>query len=316
MLRGKKVLVTGGAGFLGQHLIAQLQERGVRPEDIFVPRIEEYDLRTQTDADRAFTTAKPDIVFHLAAVGGGVTFLKEHPGTVLHDNITLHTTIIDTARRHKVQKFVAIGSGLIYPASAPKPLREDTIWEGYPHETTACYGVAARALLSLVQEYRREFALDAIFLIPSNLYGPGDHFFAPHPHVIPATIRKLDDAHGAPITLFGTGEAAREFLYVKDAARAIVTAAQEYSSPEPMNLGTGVATPIREIAAAIKDALGSTSEIAWDATQPEGERVRCFDVSRMRDALSYAPHTSLADGLRETITWYRTEKARRAKEVA
>ena len=304
----ERVIVTGGAGFLGQHLVALLREKGIPEKHIFAPRSHQYDLRKQEDAERLFQDFPCDTVFHLATVTGGIGMMQQHPATVFHDNLLMNTHTLDAARKAGVKKFVAVGTGLIYPKGAPIPLREDTIWDGLPHEITACYGIPARALLTQCQAYRKEFGFNAIYVIPSNLYGPGDHFFNENPHVIPSLIRKFSEEK--EVTLFGKGEATREFLYVEDAARALIFVAERYDSPEPLNVGTGIATPIKEIAREIIALTSFKGTMRWDAAKPEGEKLRFFDSSKMK-ALGFAPKISLEDGLKETIDWYNANKTHR-----
>ena len=309
MLQNKRILVTGGTGFLGQHLVRALCDHGVPTQDISVPSSAEYDLRKHDEVERLFTNSKYDVVFHLATVAGGIELMQERPAEVFRDNLLMHTFAMDAARRHGVQKFIAVGSALIYPEGAPMPLREEDIWNGQPHPTTRCFGLPGRMLLAQAQMSRKQSGFNAIYLVLCNLYGPGDHFFTRHPHVIPAMIKKFDGANA--VTLFGTGDAAREFLHVRDAARALIDAAEKYDGEEPLNIGSGIVTPLRELAGIIAKESGFKGAINWDTTKPEGEKRRCIDSSRAKKMLSFTPTIALEDGLRETIAWYREEKHRR-----
>jgi GDP-L-fucose synthase len=314
-LPNKRIVVTGGAGFLGSHLVEQL--RTMRCRDIFVPRSGQYDLRTPEAVARLYRDARPEVIIHLAAVVGGIGANRENPGSFFYDNLLMGVELMEQARRQGVEKFVAVGTVCAYPKFTPVPFKEDDLWNGYPEETNAPYGLAKKMLLVQAQAYRQQYGLNAIYLLPVNLYGPRDSFDPSKSHVIPALIKKCVDAienHQSRIEVWGTGQASREFLYVADCARAIALAAERYEKGEPVNLGAGREIAIRELVSLIAELTGFRGEISWDGSKPDGQPRRCLDVSRAAREFGFRATTDFADGLRKTIEWYR--EARRAELAA
>jgi GDP-L-fucose synthase len=306
----KRVVVTGGAGFLGTCVVEALVERGCPPP--FVPRSREYDLRREADIVRMLEAARPDVVIHLAAVVGGIGANRENPGRFFYDNLMMGAQLIEQARLHGVAKLVAVGTVCSYPKFAPVPFREEDLWNGYPEETNAPYGLAKKMLLVQSQAYRQQYGFNSIFLLPVNLYGPGDNFDPKTSHVIPALIKKCVDAPEAgldEIVVWGTGSATREFLYVEDAAEAIVLAAERYDGAEPVNLGAGREISIRELVQLIAKLTSFEGRIVWDASKPDGQPRRMLDTSRAATGFGFVAKTSFEEGLRRTIDFYR--KARR-----
>jgi GDP-L-fucose synthase len=302
-------MVTGGAGFLGSAVVAKLREAGAA--EIFVPLVEDYDLRTLPDIERALADGRPDLVIHLAAVVGGIGANRENPGRFFYDNAMMGIQLIEAARTSGVAKFVVIGTVCAYPKYAPVPFREDDLWNGYPEETNAPYGLAKKMLLVQSQAYRDQYGFDSIYLLPVNLYGPGDNFDPASSHVIPALIKKCVDAteRGEPyIDAWGTGSVSREFLYVDDAARGIVLASERYDGREPVNLGVGAEITIRELTELIARLTGFTGQIRWDPTKPDGQPRRALDTSRAREGFGFTSSTPFEDGLRATIEWYRGQR--------
>ena len=309
-LQAKRITVTGGAGFLGSHVVERLRAAGC--EDIFVPRSREYDLRGEEGVRRLYDQARPELVIHLAAVVGGIGANRENPGRFFHDNLVMGAELMEQARRRGVEKFVAVGTVCAYPKFAPVPFREDDLWNGYPEETNAPYGLAKKMLLVQAQAYRQQYGFNAIYLLPVNLYGPRDSFDPAKSHVIPALIKKCVDAidQGAQqIEVWGSGAATREFLYVADCAEGIVLAAERYDGDAPVNLGAGREIRIRELAERIADLTGFRGTIVWDASKPDGQPRRCLDVSRAEKEFGFRATTDFVAGLRETIRWYRAQCA-------
>ena len=301
----QRVVVTGGAGFLGSFVVERLRARGCN--DIFVPRSRDYDLRDRAAIVRLFQDARPTLVIHLAAVVGGIGANREHPGRFFYDNAVMGIELIEQARRFQLPKLVVIGTICAYPKFTPVPFKEDDLWNGYPEETNAPYGIAKKALLVQCQAYRQEYGLNAVYLLPVNLYGPRDNFDPRSSHVIPALIRKCVEARNRRepfIECWGTGTATREFLYVEDAAEGIVLAAERYDKPEPVNLGSGREISIRDLASLIARLTGFTGEIRWDPTKPDGQPRRCLDTQRAKREFGFEAQTPFEEGLRRTIQWY------------
>jgi GDP-L-fucose synthase len=304
---GRRVLVTGGAGFLGSALVKVLSARGAA--HVFVPRSAEFDLREKTDVRRCFDAARPDVVIHAAAVVGGIGANRLHPGRFFYDNAVMGVHLVEEARRAGVAKFVGIGTVCAYPKFTPVPFREEDLWNGYPEETNAPYGLAKKMLLVQLQAYRQEYGLDGIYLLPVNLYGPRDNFDLETSHVISAMIRRFLEAKesGAKeVVLWGDGSPTREFLFVEDAAHGIVTAAEKYDGPEPVNVGSSEEISIRDLAALVASAAGYTGAIQWDATKPNGQPRRKLDVSRAETLFGWKSTVPLREGLTRTIEWYRS----------
>jgi GDP-L-fucose synthase len=306
----KRLMVTGGAGFLGRAVVRRLEAGGV--EDIFVPRSTDFDLRTPEGIRRALSVGEPAVIIHLAAVVGGIGANRENPGRFFHDNAVMGIELMEQARLAGVEKFVQIGTVCSYPKFTPVPFREDDIWNGYPEETNAPYGLAKKMLLVQGQAYREQYGFDVIHLIPVNLYGPGDNFDPASSHVIPALIKKCVDARERGddhIEVWGTGSASREFLYVDDAADGIVLATERYDDADPVNLGVGREITIRDLVELIVRLTRFQGEIRWDHSKPDGQPRRALDTSRARDRFGFVATTSFEDGLRETIAWYEGHRA-------
>jgi GDP-L-fucose synthase len=302
-----KILVTGGGGFLGTHVVERLRASG---EDPFVVRRREYDLTRWDDAERAFDKTKPELVLHLAAEVGGIGANRANPGRYWYANLAMGANVVELCRTHEVAKLVVLGTICAYPKFAPVPFREDDLWNGYPEETNAPYGVAKKSLLVGAQAYREQYGLNSIFLLPVNLYGPRDNFDLETSHVIPALIRKMVEAGERgerEIVLWGDGTPTREFLYVDDCAEGIVLAAERYDRPEPVNLGTGEEISIRDLAELVADVTGFDGEIVWDTSKPNGQPRRKLDVSRARELFGFEAKTSLREGLEQTVAWYRAQ---------
>ena len=311
-LAGKRIVVTGGAGFLGTAVCRLLAARGVAPENIFVPRRADYDLTVESAVERLYDDAQPDVVIHLAAEVGGIGANMAHPGRFFYANMAMGLHLVEHARRRGLAKFVHTGTVCAYPKYCPIPFREDDLWNGYPEETNAPYGVAKKALFVMLDGYRREYGLRSAVAVPVNLYGPGDNFDPASSHVIPALIRKCEEARltNAPeVVCWGTGAATREFLYVDDAAEGIVRAAEVMDEPLPINLGGGVEIPIRDLVVQIATACGYGGRIAWDTTKPDGQPRRGLDISRARKLLDWEPRQGFAAGLAKTVAWWREQAA-------
>ena len=308
-LTGKRIVVTGGAGFLGRHVCQELVQRHLA--SLVVPRRAEFDLREKSDVERLVRETRPDIVFHLAADVGGIGANRENPGRYLYNNAMMGLLLLEEARLQGVEKVVSVGTICSYPKFTPVPFREDDLWNGYPEETNAPYGLAKKLILAQAQAYRQQYGLNAITLLPVNLYGPHDNFDPNSSHVIPALIRKVLEARDARrnfIDVWGTGQASREFLFVRDAARGIVTAAEKYDEPDPVNLGSGREITIRELVELICDLLEFRGEIRWDPTKPDGQPRRCLDTTRARERFGFEAATDLRAGLQETIAWYEANR--------
>jgi GDP-L-fucose synthase len=296
-----RVLVTGGGGFLGSHLVQRLEQAG---NEVFVAHSRDYDLTHAEDAARLFDDAKPERVFHLAAEVGGIGANRENPGRYWYANLMMGAHVLELSRVHEVDKLVLAGTVCAYPKFTSVPFSEDDLWNGYPEETNAPYGIAKKSILVGAQSYRAQYGLDSIYLLPANLYGPRDNFDLDSSHVIPALIRKMIDANGN-VVLWGDGSPTREFLYVEDCAEGFLLAADRYDGEEPVNLGTGVETSIRELAETIADLIGFEGEIEWDISMPNGQPRRQLDASRAERLFGFTARTSLQEGLGRTIAWYR-----------
>jgi len=304
-LRNKKIIVTGGAGFLGKFVVKKLTERGCR--DIFIPRIEEYDLRDLDVIKRMYSEFKADIVIHLAAVVGGIGANRENPGSFFYANLIMGIQLIEQARLNGIEKFVALGTICAYPKFTPVPFKEENLWNGYPEETNAPYGLAKKMLLVQSQAYRQQYGFNCIFLLPVNLYGPGDNFDPKSSHVIPALIKKFCEAKTGnedEVVVWGTGKATREFLYVEDCAEAIALAAELYNKPDPVNIGAGFEISIKDLAEKIKSLAGFKGKIVWDTTKPDGQPRRCLDTSRAQKEFGFKAKTNFDEGLKNTIDLY------------
>jgi len=302
-ISGKNILLTGGAGFLGRFVQRELEK--MSPGKVFIPRSKEHDLRERAACRDAVKDM--DTVIHLAANVGGIGYNMEHPAELFYDNIIMGVHLMEEARRAGVEKFVAVGTICAYPKHTPVPFREDDIWNGYPEETNAPYGLAKKMLLVQSRAYRRQYGFNSIYLLPVNLYGPGDDFDPASSHVIPALIKKVVDAKESgknSITAWGTGEPTREFLYVEDAARGIVAATERYNKPDPVNLGSGIELSIRELVNLVVELCGFEGEINWDTARPDGQPRRCLDVSRAEKEFGFRAGTDFRNGLKKTIEWY------------
>lgn len=313
-LANKRVLVTGGAGFLGQAVVETLQRRGCR--DIVIPRKRDYDLTQLADIERLFQTARPEVIFHLAAVVGGIGANRENPGAFFYENAIMGIQLIECARRFNVEKTIVVGTVCAYPKVTPVPFREDSLWDGYPEETNAPYGIAKKALLVQCQAYREQYGMNAVYLLPVNLYGPRDNFDLASSHVIPALIRKAleaRDSGSSEMVCWGDGSATREFLYVDDAAEGLVLAAERYNDPDPVNLGSGEEISIRSLVELIAEQCGFTGKIVWDTSKPNGQPRRKLDTTRALERFEFQSSISFREGIQRTIDWY--ERANNASEV-
>jgi len=309
-LKDKKILLTGGDGFLGKFVQRELVEHGVREADIRIPHHLENDLRVWENCNEAVEGV--DLVVHLAASVGGIGFNQRNPGVLFYDNVIMGAHLMEAARKHSTEKFIQIGTVCAYPKFTPVPFEEDNLWDGYPEETNAPYGVAKKALLVQAQAYRAQYGLNAIYLLPVNLYGPGDNFDLEDSHVIPALIRKCIEAADSgsdDITVWGTGKPTREFLYVEDCARGIVQAARDYDEPEPVNLGSGEEISIKDLVTLIARVSGFEGKIHWDSTRPDGQPRRCLDTRRAAK-FGFTAEVSFDDGLEKTVQWYKENRER------
>ena len=301
----KQILLTGGAGFLGSHVVSELKAHGVDPANIHIPRSRDIDLRVWENCVKVVKDI--DVVIHLAANVGGIGYNQNNPGVLFYDNAIMGIQLMEAARQANVGKFVAVGTICAYPNFTPVPFKEEDLWIGYPEETNAPYGLAKKMMLVQAQAYRQQYGFDAIYLLPVNLYGPGDNFNPESSHVIPALIKKFTDAirNGSDtVEVWGTGAASREFLYVEDAARGIVLAAERFEKADPINLGSGMEITIRDLVDTISEVTGFTGKIVWDTTKPDGQPKRCLDVSRARDEFGFVAEMGFSEGLKRTVAWY------------
>ena len=310
-LKDKKVVVTGGAGFLGSAVGAALAHRGCRPEQVVSPRRKDFDLVHEADVIRLFETHRPEVVIHLAAVVGGIGANRENPGSFYYQNMVMGALLMEHARRSGVEKFVAIGTICAYPKFTPVPFKEEDLWSGYPEETNAPYGIAKKALLVQAQAYRDQYGFNAIYLLPVNPYGPRDNFDPQSSHVIPALIKKFVEAvdrGDEVVEVWGTGRATREFLYMDDAAEGIVLATEHYDGPEPVNLGAGFEISIKDLAESIARITAFKGRLVWDSSKPDGQPRRCLDTTRAERFFGFRAKMPFDEGLRRTIEWYRSSR--------
>ena len=309
-LSKERIVITGGAGFLGTYVQAELKKQAVPDERILIPLQKEYDLTRETDVARMYDLLRPTVVLHLAAQVGGIGANRENPGLFFYTNMAMGLHLIEQARQNKVKKFVQVGTICAYPKFTPIPFKEDDLWKGYPEETNAPYGIAKKALLVMLQSYRQQYDLNGIFLLPVNLYGPGDNFDPRSSHVIPALIRKFSEAKRSgdkEVVVWGTGAPSREFCYVEDCARGIVLATQLYDDGDPVNIGAGFEITIRELAEKIRAMVGFEGELVWDPSQPDGQPRRCLDVSRAAERFGFHAEMDFDEGLRRTIDWFQSK---------
>ena len=305
----KKILVTGGAGFLGSFLVEKLKGKGAKEESIRIPRSRDTDLRYWENCVKAVKDI--DIVIHLAARVGGIGFNRKYPATLFYDNAMMGIQMMEVARQEGVEKFVAIGTVCAYPKFTPVPFKEENLWAGYPEETNAPYGLAKKMLLVQSQAYRQQYGFNSIFLLPVNLYGPRDNFDLESSHVIPALIRKFVEAvenNKKEVEVWGTGKASREFLYVEDAARGIILATEKYNKPEPVNIGAGFEIKIKDLVELIAELTGFEGKIKWDTSKPDGQPRRCLDTSRAKKEFGFEAKTDFREGLKKTIEWYKANR--------
>jgi len=305
-LINKRITITGGKGFLGKHLIKAFQDRGC--QKIMVADLPEYNLIDLNDVKRLYTETKPDIVVHLAAKVGGIGFNQENPGSLFYENIMMGVQLLHEAYRHKIEKFVALGTICAYPKFTPVPFKEDDLWSGYPEETNAPYGLAKKMMLVQSQAYRQQYNFNSIFLLPVNLYGPGDNFDPASSHVIPALIKKCVDARmkgDKAIEVWGTGAATREFFYVEDAAEAIALATEKYDKSDPINIGAGFEISIQDLVELIVELTGFKGRIVWDASKPDGQPRRMLDITRATKEFGFQARTPFRVGVTKTISWYK-----------
>lgn len=306
----KKILITGASGFVGKHVIKRLVDSGVKREQIVAPNHSDYDLRDQNATDQI--TKDIDLIIHLAGNVGGIGYNQQYPGTLFYDNLTMGVNLIESARKNNVEKFVCIGTICAYPKYTPVPFKIDDLWNGYPEETNAPYGIAKKVLLVMLHAYRQQYDMNGIYLLPVNMYGPGDNFDPQSSHVIAAIIKKIHDAkknNENEIVLWGDGSATREFFYVEDAARAIVDAAEKYDGAEPVNIGAGFEISIKELAEKLVSLMDYQGKIIWDTSKPNGQPRRQLDVSRAKELFGFEAKTDFDEGLRKTIAWYEANPA-------
>jgi len=309
----ERIVVTGGAGFLGKSVQTALRQAGAPQDRILIPRQHDFDLTRQLNVERMYDELRPTVVIHLAAEVGGIGANRENPGRFFYANMAMGLHLIEQARMRGIKKFVQLGTVCAYPKFTPIPFKEDDLWNGYPEETNAPYGIAKKALLVMLQAYREQYGFNGIYLMPVNLYGPEDNFDPASSHVIPALIRKFVEAeHNGDdkVVVWGTGSASREFLYVQDCAGGIVMATEKYDGPEPVNLGSGSEITIRALAEKIRRLIGFEGELVWDITEPDGQPRRCLNTDRAASLFGFRAQVSFDEGLRKTIAWYRHKTGR------
>lgn len=315
--KNDRIVITGGAGFLGSFVVEKLRARGY--SDLVIPRRKDYDLTHEADVQRLYADVKPSVVMHLAAEVGGIGANRDNPGRYFFANMAMGLHLIEHGRLANLKKFVQVGTICAYPKFTPVPFRESELWNGYPEETNAPYGIAKKALMVMCQSYRAQYGMDAIYLLPVNLYGPRDNFDLHSSHVIPALIRKCVEARNRgdqQIIAWGTGAASREFLYVEDCAEGLVLALEKYDSPEPMNLGSGREITIHDLTYLIAKLTGFTGQIVWDKTKPDGQPRRCLDVSRATEQIGFTAQTPFEQGLQKTIHWFEQNYDKGVRGVA
>jgi len=303
--KNKRVLITGGAGFLGKSLAPKLESLEAK---LFIPRHKDCDLREKDDVSRLFEDVHPEIVIHLAVHGGGIGYMRQHPGSIFYDNIMMDTLVVEYSRLHEVDKFVGIGTVCSYPKFTSVPFRESELWNGYPEETNAPYGMAKKMMLVQTQAYHQEYGFNGIHLLLVNMYGPNDDFSPESSHVIPALIKKFTEAiknNDREVVVWGTGSASREFLYVDNASEAISLATERYNKPDPVNVGSGFEISIKDLVSHISELTGFRGKVVWDASKPDGQPRRCLDTSRAEKEFSFKAHTGFREGLEKTIEWYK-----------
>lgn len=304
----KKVIVTGGAGFLGKHLIPKLESANA---DVFIPRSEDYDLRNEKDVDRLFKNFKAELVIHMAVHGGGIGYMKSHPGSIFYDNMMMNAVVLEKSRQYNVDKFVGIGTVCSYPKFTLVPFKEDNLWDGYPEETNAPYGLAKKMMLVQTQGYKQQYNFNGVHLLLVNMYGPHDDFNEKTSHVIPALIKKFTHAvenDEKEVVVWGTGKASREFLYVEDAATAIILASEKYNKSDPANVGSGFEIKIKDLVELIAGQIGFDGRIVWDKSKPDGQPKRCLDISRAKKEFGFKAKTDFKEGIKKTIDWYNSTK--------
>ena len=314
--KNKRVLVTGGAGFLGSHLLEKLGDCGC--QNIFVPRSKDYNLVEREAVKRVYRDSKPDIVIHLAARVGGIGANRANPGKFFYDNLMMGVQMMEVGRQFGIEKFVALGTVCAYPKYTPVPFKEENLWNGYPEETNAPYGLAKKMLLVQSQAYRQQYGFNSIFLMPVNLYGPGDNFDPKSSHVIPALIKKFIDAQPQPhptVSVWGTGKPTREFLYVEDCAEAIILATEKYNKSDPINVGAGFEIAIKDLVELIAKLTGFKEKIIWDTTKPDGQPRRCLDTSKAEKEFGFKAKMPFEEGLRKTIEWYKKYRSRQRQRL-
>ena len=311
-LANEQIVVTGGAGFLGKYLQAELLRRGAKEKNLLVPLIEEYDLTKESDVIRMYDDMAPSVVIHLAAEVGGIGANRANPGRFFYANMAMGLHLIEHARIRGIRKFVQVGTICAYPKFTPVPFKEEELWNGYPEETNAPYGIAKKALLVMLQAYRQQYGLNGIYMLPVNLYGPGDNFDLETSHVVPALIRKFChavDTGAEEVVVWGTGSASREFFYVEDAARGIAMATESYDDGDPVNLGAGFEITIKDLVEKIKELTGFEGKLVWDTSKPDGQPRRRLDVSRAKERFGFVANMPFDEGLRRTISWWREQAA-------